>query len=462
MIWSGSFKSTYQLHEEIVLNRPEVAKHELTGGETLRLTSYCDTTADPHAPAGPASANDHGLGKHSTRSVAAGWSPSRWFWVAAVGIILVALFLRLWRLDLVQFKDDQPEALRLAEDTLRLGRALAGMTSSIGIPLAPSFEYFLAPIVAVSRDPRVATGHRTGQRRGRGGHVSVGLAVGFARGRPGGRARVRHQSVGRLLRAQGVEPGRAFADGGVADVLPGQGRHRWAGWLGHLPRFPVFALGVEFHPSFGLLAPFLVVLGVLQVRRGQAKHLAIGLALAALTAVPYLSYMLQTRARDVSGLASSGPLPIQIDGAGHGNVVGLIGGWHNCNVEPLDITPLLPWRLAAVSGAIETLLLALGIAAALMLVFRSRQVEQRVRARGLLPWVLVPMFLTIWHPIPLYDYYYLFVLPAGALLIGLGIHLLSELGVSQRAGRLLVGAALAAPSSWQGCRASWWCDTWNI
>ncbi|MBV9599478.1 MAG: hypothetical protein JOZ87_21810 [Chloroflexi bacterium] len=215
-------------------------------------------------------------------------------------------------------------------------------------------------------------------------------------------------------------------------------------------------------PLVWLARAFLVVLGVLQVRRGQAKHLAIGLALAALTAVPYLSYMLQTRARDVSGLASSGPLPIQIDGAGHGSVVGPIGGWHNCNVEPLDITPLLPWRLAAVSGAIETLLLALGIAAALMLVFRSRQVEQRVRARGLLPWVLVPMFLTIWHPIPLYDYYYLFVLPAGALLIGLGIHLLSELGVSQRAGRLLVGAALAAPSSWQGCRASWWCDTWNI
>ena len=55
---------------------------------------------------------------------------------------------------------------------------------------------------------------------------------------------------------------------------------------------------------------------------------------------------------------------------------------------------MLPWRLAAVPGAIETLLLAIGIAAALRLVFGSRQVEQRLRAAGLLVWVLLPMLLT--------------------------------------------------------------------
>src|SRR5207248_4535425 len=78
--------------------------------------------------------------------------------VAAIGIMVVTIFLRLWRLDLVQFRDDQGTLLRLAEDIVRLGRVpLAGMTDSLGTPLPPHFEYVLAPIVAVSRDPRVAT-----------------------------------------------------------------------------------------------------------------------------------------------------------------------------------------------------------------------------------------------------------------------------------------------------------------
>src|SRR5947209_2618762 len=89
---------------------------------------------------------------------ATSWSTSRVYWLAAIGIMVLTVFLRLWRLDLVQFKDDQAALLRLAEDMVRLGRIpLAGMTSSIGIPVAPTFEYVLAPIVALSRDPRVAT-----------------------------------------------------------------------------------------------------------------------------------------------------------------------------------------------------------------------------------------------------------------------------------------------------------------
>ncbi|MBV9578021.1 MAG: hypothetical protein JO057_05465, partial [Chloroflexi bacterium] len=208
--------------------------------------------------------------------------------------------------------------------------------------------------------------------------------------------------------------------------------------------FPVFALGVEFHPSFALLAPLMVVLGVLQIRRGQVRHLAVGIGLSLLTSVPYLMYLAQSRGTDVGALASSGDLRIQIDADGAADVIGLIGGWHNWNVEGLDVSALLPWRLVAVPGAIETVLLALGIVAALMLVFRSRQIEQRVRAGGLLIWVLVPTLLTIWHPMPVYDYYYLFVLPAGALLVGLGIHMLGHLGLRQHAGRWLVGVALAA------------------
>jgi hypothetical protein len=91
-------------------------------------------------------------------------------------------------------------------------------------------------------------------------------------------------------------------------------------------------------------------------------------------------------------------------------------------------------------------LLAIGIAAAILLVFGSRRVEHglRLRAAGLLLWLLVPMLLTIRHSIPLYNYYFLFVLPTGALLIGLGLQQLAALRLSRRASRMLVGTALGA------------------
>src|SRR5262249_32830390 len=108
-----------------------------------------------------------------------------------------------------------------------------------------------------------------------------------------------------------------------------------------------------------------------------------------------------------------------------------------------DSNLLLPLRLVAVPGAIQTVLLALGVAAALLLVFRSPRREQRLRAGGLLLWVILPMLLMAWHTIPLYDYYFLFVLPPAALLVGLGIQRLADLVASRRPGRVLVGAALA-------------------
>ena len=395
--------------------------------------------------ADPSRASDDTTGARLARDFASTWSTSRWYWVAAAAIVVLTIFLRLWRLDLVQFKDDQATLLRLAEDIVRLGRLpLAGMTSSIGIPLAPTFEYMLAPIVAFNRDPRVATG-------------VIGVANALA-------------VAGTLILGwrwfsplAGLVAGLVYATNPWAvfyarkiwsnDVLPpiavllmfcldsavvgGQ-----VGWA--VVAFPLFALGVELHPSFGLLGPLLVVLAVVLVRRRQLLHLVLGLGLAALTIVPYVIYTLQTEGSYLGVLGPSDDRGPQIDSLGPAVIMGLIGGWRNWNVEGLDSNFLLPWRLAAVPGAIETLLLAIGVAAAVLLVFRSRQVPLRLRAAGLLVWVLLPMLLTVRHSIPLYDYYFLFVLPAGALLIGLGIHTLADLAIFRRAGRLLVGTFLVA------------------
>jgi hypothetical protein len=392
--------------------------------------------------ANPTRVDDRAPGKPDLAST---WSTSRWYLAAAAAIVVLTLFLRLWRLDLVQFKDDQATLLRLAEDIVRLGRLpLAGMTSSIGIPLAPTFEYMLAPIVAINRDPRVATG-------------VIGLANAAA---VAGTLALGWRWFSPLA---GLVAGLVYATNPWAvfyarkiwsnDVLPpiavllmfcldsaivgGQ-----VGWA--VVAFPLFALGVELHPSFGLLGPLLVVLAVVLVRRGQLLHVALGIGLAALTAAPYVIYTLQTEGSYLGVLGPSDERGPQTDGLGPAAIMGLIGGWRNWNVEGLDSTFLLPLRLAAAPGAIQTLLLALGVAAAVILVFRSRQVALRVRAAGLLVWVLLPMLLTIRHSIPLYDYYFLFVLPAGALLIGLGIHTLADLAIFRRGGRLLVATLLAA------------------
>src|SRR5579859_7544850 len=78
---------------------------------------------------------------------------------AAVAIVGLSAGLRLWRLDLVVFKNDEAGWLRLAEDMVRLGRVpVTGLVISIGIRAPALFVYLLAPIVAVSRDPRLASG----------------------------------------------------------------------------------------------------------------------------------------------------------------------------------------------------------------------------------------------------------------------------------------------------------------
>ena len=407
------------------------------------MTLDSNLTADPRAPATTRSANAEAPAAWLTRGAATAGLATRWFWVAAVAIVLLTLFLRLWRLEQIVFRDDQGTLMRLAEDIARLGNLpLAGMTSSIGIPLPPTFEYFLAPIVAVNRDPRVATGV-----------IAVANAAAVA-----GTLVLGWRWFSPLA---GLVAGLAYATNPWAvfyarkiwsnDVLPPMavllmfcldsavvgGRAVWG-----LVAFPLFALGAELHPSFALLAPLIVVLAVVMLRRGQLLHVVIGLGLALLTGAPYLVYTAQSQGSYLGALASSGAGP-RIDLEAAADIIGMIGGWRNWTVEGLDSNFLLPWRLAALPGIVETLLLACGVAAALMLVFGSGQRQQRLRAGGLLLWIAVPMVLMLWHTIPLYDYYFLFVLPAAALLLGLGVQMLAGLVASRRLAQVLVGGALA-------------------
>ena len=76
------------------------------------------------------------------------------------GVVAVAAFTRLFRLDLMEFKADEAEACRLALHVLGYGEPgvgrffpTQGLASSVGVPNAPLFIYLVALPLAVVRSP---------------------------------------------------------------------------------------------------------------------------------------------------------------------------------------------------------------------------------------------------------------------------------------------------------------------
>src|SRR5206468_12950039 len=71
---------------------------------TLSVPPPSDTTGEPPTPAGPTRTDRLTPGARLMGGFATSWSTSRLYWVAAIGVMVLTIFLRLWRLDLVQFK----------------------------------------------------------------------------------------------------------------------------------------------------------------------------------------------------------------------------------------------------------------------------------------------------------------------------------------------------------------------
>jgi hypothetical protein len=328
---------------------------------------------------------------------------------------------------------------------VRAGRVpLVGEGSSLGIPAPADFVYFLAPIVALSRDPLVASsavGAVNAAAVGgtvllgwRGFSPLVGLAGGLAyAANPWavffGRKVWNPEVVAPLTVLLFIALDRAIVGGRLA----------WA-----VAAFPIFTIGAQMHASLGVLAPLLLAPAAALLLHRQVRYLVLGIGLSVLSALPYLIYTFQTNWTDIQALRSSLTRPglLNLDGAAR--IVGLTGGWDNWYVEGVHLEFLLPGRIASTPGRVETFLLGLGLAvAAVLMVGRRLSTTQRLRLAGVLLWLLLPALLTIRHAVPIYDHYFLFVPPAGALLIGVGIQWLANrswrLGVLAVA--MLVGIA---------------------
>ena len=340
--------------------------------------------------------------------------------VAALAVIVLAAGLRLWRLDLAEFKNDEAGWLRLAEDMVRLGRvSLVGEGSSLQIGAPPHFIYFLAPFVALSRDVRFASSViGLVNAAGVGGTVllgwrafspMVGLAAGLAYA-------VDPWAVffGRKVwNPEVVAPLTVLLFIALERAVVGR-RAAWAA-----AAFPIATLGMLMHASVVAIAPLLLAPVVALVRQRQVRYLVVGLTLAVVVASPYLAY-LSRHLSDVQTLEIALRRPDVINADGVARIIGLTGGWDNWYIDGVHMEFLLPGRVASVPGRVETVLLVVGFVIAAFLTTKSLA-NQRLRLAGLLLWLLLPAIVTLRHSVPLYDHYFLFVIPAGALLIGIGI-----------------------------------------
>jgi Dolichyl-phosphate-mannose-protein mannosyltransferase len=364
--------------------------------------------------------------------------------VAAVAIVVLAAGLRLWRLDLVEFKGDESTAMLLAEDLVRLGKVpLVGAASSVGIQNPPLFLYFLAPIVNLTRDPAVASGAvGLANVAGVAGLVLLawrnfsplgGLAAGLAYAtNPWAVFYAR-----KVWNPDVVAPLAILYCVALEQAVTANG----IGWA--VAAFPIFAVGVQMHFSFGFLGPLLIVpTGVLLLRR-RWIHLGLGISLALLTAVPDLVANYQSDWPDLRALQHLATQPVTVGADGQAFVLGLATSWDYWYVLGIHLDRVLPGRVTASAAIIQTALVGLGLGVALAMTLARGSASWRRRWRYAVPLLVLglPALLTVRPTFPLFEHYYVFVPPAAALLIAAGFTWLARQPV--RWGRPLLGLSVA-------------------
>jgi hypothetical protein len=137
-----------------------------------------------------------------------------------------------------------------------------------------------------------------------------------------------------------------------------------------------------------------------------------------------------------------------VDEQGAAQILGMTATWDQWYIVNVHLDRALSGRITATAANLSTLLVTLGVGVAVAACLAKRATDRvmRWRSGGLLIALVAPAILTIRHAIPLFEYYFLFVLPAAALLVGGGIHWLClRAGTWQRGalGLVLSGVIVA-------------------
>ena len=376
---------------------------------------------------------------------------------ALLGITLLALAVRLWHIELTTFGSDEAVLSHLAEDMVRDGRLpLSGPLSSVGLSTPAHFIYFIAPIVAFSRDPAVISGaiaifNALG--------VVITMLLGW-------------RAFGPLA---GLIAGLLFAFNPLAvaysrriwqpDLLPTIAAllllaldyaviSRRAWWAA--ATFPIAAFATLAHSSIAPMVPLLLAPAFVLAKMRRWWPLLVGLGAALLMAAPFVAHEFRIAWKDYPNLRYYSSLTSFVDLEALRWFVAVTTNWTlpNDGVVPSPRRAVPDW-LVDFGGALALGLLVAGIAFAIAEIAQRGSKPcraTRIRLVGLLFCAVVPVAFSIRHWQPLFLHYFIAFFPSAYLLMAFAAtSLVTALGAAARGVRLVaLSAALLVSAIWAG------------
>jgi len=375
-------------------------------------------------------------------------APARRLEVAAVaGVVAVATLLRLWALEFAQFRADDFALWTLVRSWLERPALLTqGMDSSLGLPNGPFQVYLLLPAVALDSSP-LAPYYLVGALNA----LGVLALWGFARSCWGPRVALAAAALCAVNPVAVVTSRRLLGNDLLAPFtvllvwslveLGRHGRRR-----DHVLAFVWLAACTQVY-VVGLAHVAIAIVGLaLAARRLRLLWLAVGVAVFALLAGPYLLGAALPRLSSLGALAGGDGT---IDATSLDFTLKLVSSegyqvFAGHTARLVDATTGLPFAASLVAGA----LFAVGLGACVATVaeaWRGRVAEWTVAPEALVALTAVlPALLLLRHATSVYVLYLVGALPMPYLLAALGASALWRFAGRVYGPARLTGRALAA------------------
>jgi 4-amino-4-deoxy-L-arabinose transferase-like glycosyltransferase len=391
-------------------------------------------------------------------------SRRRWELLVVLGIAALAAWLRLRRLDLVEFKVDEAIAIDMARGVLHGDLPTAGLTSSTGARNPPLLIYLTAIPLAVRDDPLAATAFVALLAV-----VAVTLTYFVLRPRFGALVALSAAALfatapwavlfGRKVWGQNVLPVVSVALLWSLFAVIERRRTRSVAFV------PI-GLCLAFQLNFSAVALVIPAAAVLLYRAREVhwRALAVGVGVAGLLIEPWLLHQTTHGFADIVALVSresveqaatteSGPVDAFRVSL---RLVG-VGDWEYVTADSFtpfarDIEPV--WKLARGASLVATALLVLGLVTSAACVVRQSRVARRrpwlvlgpaVGRRALLLVWLAGAWLVYAAPASdrLYPHYLIITYPVSFAVLALGLADLTA-ALERRLGRAAWLGAVAA------------------
>jgi 4-amino-4-deoxy-L-arabinose transferase-like glycosyltransferase len=339
--------------------------------------------------------------------------------LAWIGIVLLAAYLRLGHLELVEFKLDEVKHCQRALDLLQGHLPAVGSISSLGMAKPPLMTYLMAIPLAVSKDPILATGFVA--------LLNVGAVLGcfwVTREHFGDKAGL----VSSLLFA--ISPWAVIYSRKIftADLMPPFAVLLLEAVLAALVKskqnrlvlaFVWLACLIQISPSALSLVPPIALLLLIYRARVRLAPLLLGILAFIMIFSPYIYHDLTHGLANIKTLVSASRAPASFSLKSVQYSLQLISGSGCHALAGRSFEKFISERADfAWLDAVETLFFLGGLAyLAWRILKRRRQGRDTARFSIPLLWFLMPVFLNIRPSIPLYPHYFVILYPVQFVII---------------------------------------------